>query len=144
VRPDLSGTWTLVPITAGASDPGGAQLGRTVKIRQTDTDLTMSMNGNFSDSELTRTYRITGTTQETINTNGSKETRVETSTLKLTEKSLVITTNWTFHEKVTTLTLTGPNQMSVTAVTKVLTTRGGEMTMGTIAPPTRIYRRDPK
>jgi len=65
----------------------------------------------------------------------------QTSTLRWTDQTLVITTRWPANEKTTTFVLQGAAEMAVTSATAMLYKETDGLTAGTIAMPTRIYRR---
>ena len=142
--PNLSGTWTLVPLTKEPHDAGFAPQGRKFTVVQDASTITITTTLNFGDSQTKRTYRLDGSeTRQSVKT-GPKETSAQTATAKWRDHTLVITTEWTFHKRTVTYLLDKTGGLIVTGSTTLLHKRDDQLTVSTTGPFTRAYRRDSK
>jgi hypothetical protein len=131
--PNFSGTWTPVP---GRTKPE-ARDGPSIKIRQDGASIAIT-NG----TEATRSYRLDGS-KTTRQEKDNGVDRTVTATVKWTGSVLTITEEVGITKREYTYAFEegGTGLLVATSATTLLHTRGGALTVSTIGPVTRVYRK---
>jgi hypothetical protein len=134
VKPDFSGTW--VPIRE-TGDTGVRPLGPTLVIQQDPSVLKLTrgtgapVNYRLDGDPTTREEQEDGITRKV-----TTRTTFSGAVLKVVEEVGVSKREYTF-----AYTGGARDELRITSSTTLLHTRGGQLTVSTIGPTTRLYRR---
>jgi hypothetical protein len=130
---EFSGTWAPV---AGASKPADLPLGGPIRIEQGSLTFTLGLPDGSR-----RTYRLDGLETQRTEKDGADVITVTTSA-RWAGAALVITERYRLATRETNYALESESgNMVVTSATTLLHTRGGRLTVSTIGPFVRVYRK---
>jgi hypothetical protein len=135
---DFSGRWAPV---AGASKPVELPLGPGFVIAQDTTTFTIAYANTMVKPE---TYRLDGSKTTRVDSGDANRQRTLTSSAAWDGPKFVITTEDSFSKTQTVyaIDVAGGGNLIVTASTTMLYTKGGKLTVDTIGPFVRVYKKD--
>ncbi|HKV99396.1 MAG TPA: hypothetical protein VJN96_06220 [Vicinamibacterales bacterium] len=133
--PNFSGTWTEIP---GTSQPAGMPPLTPITIRQDSGNVTV-----LDSSNEQATYRLDGSETQNKKRLGQPEMRSVTSTARWAGSRLILTDRSELWKRETTYSFRedGSGDLVVTLTLTGLYERSGALTVGSIGPNTRYYRK---